>query len=45
VEPLFLSVFDEQKDGWKLVAGDYKVLVGGSSRALPLTGTVKLAGN
>ena len=45
VEPLFLSVFDEQKDGWKLVGGDYKVLVGGSSRALPLTGTVKLVGN
>jgi beta-glucosidase len=45
VEPLFLSVFNEQRDGWQLVAGDYQVLVGGSSRTLPLTGTVKLAGN
>jgi beta-glucosidase len=45
VEPLFLSVFNEQKDGWQVVAGDYKVLVGGSSHTLPLTDTVKLAGN
>jgi beta-glucosidase len=45
VEPLFLSVFNEQKDGWQVVPGDYKVLVGGSSHTLPLTDTVKLAGN
>jgi len=45
VEPLFLSIYDEQRDGWQVAAGDYKVMVGGSSRALPLTGTVKLAGN
>jgi beta-glucosidase len=45
VEPLFLSIFNEQKDGWQVVAGDYKVMVGGSSKALPLTDTVKVAGN
>jgi beta-glucosidase len=45
VEPLYLSIFDEQKDGWQEVAGDYKVMVGGSSRTLPLTAPVKLAGN
>ncbi len=45
VEPLYLSIFNEQKDGWQVAGGDYKVLVGGSSKALPLTDTVKLAGN
>jgi len=45
VEPLFLSVFNEQKDGWQVVGGDYKLMAGGSSKALPLTETVKLAGN
>ena len=45
VEPLFLSIFDEPKDGWQMAPGDYKVMVGGSSRTLPLTETVKLAGN
>ena len=45
VEPLFLSIFNEAKDNWQVVGGDYKVLVGSSSRTLPLTETVKLAGN
>jgi beta-glucosidase len=45
VEPLFLSIFDEQKNGWQVAGGDYKVLVGGSSKTLPLANTVKLAGN
>ena len=45
VEPLFLSVFNEQKDDFQVVGGDYKVLVGGSSKTLPLTDTLKLAGN
>jgi beta-glucosidase len=45
VEALYLSIFNEQKDGWQIAGGDYKVLVGGSSKALPLTDTVKLAGN
>jgi beta-glucosidase len=45
VEPLFLSIFNEQKDGWQVIGGDYKVMVGGSSKTLPLSGAVKLAGN
>ena len=45
VEPLYLSIFNEQKDGWQVVGGDYKVMVGGSSKTLPLSGAVKLAGN
>ena len=45
VEPLFLSVFNEQRDAWQVVAGRYKVLVGGSSRTLPLMDMVKIAGS
>jgi Fibronectin type III-like domain len=37
-----LTIFDEAADGWKLVPGSYKVLVGGSSRDLPLTAAVSL---
>ncbi|HEV2348692.1 MAG TPA: glycoside hydrolase family 3 C-terminal domain-containing protein [Terriglobia bacterium] len=44
VEPLFLSVFNVEKDGWELVPGDYQVWVGGSSRNTPLHATVKLGG-
>jgi beta-glucosidase len=44
VEPLFLSVFNVEKDGWELVPGDYQVWVGGSSRNTPLNTTVKMAG-
>jgi beta-glucosidase len=42
IDPLYLSIFDEGKDAWQLAAGDYKMLVGGSSRSLPLTRTVKI---
>jgi beta-glucosidase len=31
-----LTVFDEASDGWKLVAGSYNVMAGGSSQDLPL---------
>lgn len=37
-----LSIFDEAADGWKLVPGDYKVLVGGSSQELPLAASLNL---
>lgn len=37
LEPLFLSVFNIQKDGWELLAGEYRFAAGGSSRSLPLT--------
>jgi len=45
IEPLFLSIFNVGKDSWQLVGGDYKIMVGGSSRSLPLNATVKVAGN
>ncbi|MGO9012787.1 MAG: glycoside hydrolase family 3 C-terminal domain-containing protein [Bryobacteraceae bacterium] len=40
LDPKYLSVFDEQKDGWKLLPGEYKIFVGGSSRNTPLTAVV-----
>jgi beta-glucosidase len=42
VEPSRLQIFDEAANGWKLVPGEYSVLVGGSSQDLPLTGKVNL---
>jgi len=41
VDPKFLSIFNEEKDMWELMAGDYQFSVGGSSRSTPLTATVK----
>ena len=35
VDPLLLSVFDPQKDDWKVVPGDYTFFAGASSRNLP----------
>jgi beta-glucosidase len=40
IDPKFLSVFDEQKDSWVLLPGQYKFFAGGSSRSTPLTATV-----
>jgi beta-glucosidase len=42
VDPKYLSIFDEAKDGWTLVPGDYSIMVGGSSQSLPLKATVSL---
>ena len=42
VDPEFLSVFNVEKDGWELVPGEYKVMVGGSSADTPLTGALKI---
>ena len=42
VDPKYLSIFDEQKDGWALVSGDYTIMVGGSSDKLPLKTTINL---
>jgi beta-glucosidase len=36
----FLSIFDEQKDDWELLPGEYKIFVGGSERNTPLTAVV-----
>ena len=40
LDPKFLSIFDEQKDDWSLLPGEYKIFVGGSSRNTPLTAVV-----
>jgi beta-glucosidase len=36
VEPKYLSIYDEDSNGWKLVPGSYTFMVGGSSQNLPL---------
>ena len=41
LNPHYLSIFNEDKNGWELVAGEYTVEVGGSSRDLPLRGTFR----
>ena len=42
IEPKYLSIFDEQKDDWSLLPGDYTIMVGGASDNLPLKSTVNL---
>jgi beta-glucosidase len=39
----YLSIFNADKNAWELVPGDYKVLVGGSSRETPLVGAFHIA--
>jgi beta-glucosidase len=41
VPRLYLSIFDVDKDGWQLVPGDYKFMVGSSSQQLPLSASAK----
>jgi beta-glucosidase len=42
IDPKYLSIFDEEKDAWKLVPGEYTILVGGSSQSLPLHATLNV---
>jgi beta-glucosidase len=42
VDPHYLQVWDEQANNWKTVPGEYKFLVGSSSRELPLNASVNL---
>ncbi|MGC2616012.1 MAG: glycoside hydrolase family 3 C-terminal domain-containing protein [Terracidiphilus sp.] len=42
IDPKYLSIFDEQKNDWSLLPGDYTIMVGGSSVSLPLKATVNL---
>jgi beta-glucosidase len=39
IDDRVLKTFDEEKNAWNMTAGDYQVLVGGSSDSTPLTGT------
>ncbi len=40
LDPKFLSIFNEQKDDWELLAGEYTIFAGGSSRSTPLSAKV-----
>lgn len=42
LDPLYLSIFNVEKDGWELPKGEYKVLVGGSSQDTPLASTMRI---
>jgi beta-glucosidase len=42
IDPKYLSIFDEAKDGWSLVPGDYTIADGGSSADQPLKATLNL---
>jgi beta-glucosidase len=42
MEKLALASFNEKKDTWEWPAGDYQVMVGGSSRDLPLKASAAL---
>jgi beta-glucosidase len=42
VEPLFLSIYNQDKSAWEEVPGEYTVWAGGSSRDLPLSAPVKM---
>ena len=42
IDPRFLSVYNEAKDGWELTPGSYSILVGGSSQDLPLSSKIDL---
>ena len=43
LDPLYLSIFDEASNGWKLLGGDYKIVAGPSSAETPLAGTLHIA--
>jgi beta-glucosidase len=42
VKPLYLSIYDEASNSWKLPSGSYTYMVGGSSQNLPLVQKVDL---
>ncbi|HME33611.1 MAG TPA: glycoside hydrolase family 3 C-terminal domain-containing protein [Candidatus Sulfotelmatobacter sp.] len=42
VDAKYLSIFNVEKNGWQLIAGDYSFMVGGSSQSLPLKQSVSL---
>jgi beta-glucosidase len=42
IDPLYLSIFNVEKNAWQLISGDYAFLVGPSSQTLPLKESVGL---
>lgn len=43
VAPLYLSIYDVNSRGWRLLQGQYSIAAGGSSRDLPLSTSVTLS--
>ncbi len=41
LDPKFLSIFNEDKDDWELLSGDYRIFVGGASDSTPLSAPVR----
>jgi beta-glucosidase len=42
IDPKYLSIFDEEKNDWSLLPGEYTIMVGGASDNLPLKAKVNL---
>ena len=42
IDPMYLSIFDEGSESWKLLPGGYSFMAGGSSQDLPLVQKVTL---
>ena len=40
IDPKFLSIFNERKDDWELLPGEYTFFAGGASRSTPLSAVV-----
>jgi beta-glucosidase len=43
IDPTLLSIFDEAKNGWELLPGEYKIVAGPSSAETPLAATFHIA--
>ncbi len=44
LDPFRLSIFNVDKNGWELAPGEYRIMVGGSSRNTPLQASVSIPG-
>lgn len=42
IDPMYLSIYDEGTESWKLLPGGYSFMAGGSSQDLPLVEKVTL---
>jgi beta-glucosidase len=42
LDPFYLSIFNVDRDAWELVAGEYTIQAGGSSRDLPLRNSIHM---
>jgi beta-glucosidase len=42
LDPFYLSIFNADKGAWELAPGEYIIHAGGSSRDLPLRGSIHL---